>query len=87
MVIMDPSSFVYLGTQQELTEQQMVVEALAPATNIRVAETILMENLQRSGSAMKAVAWYHSADPSRGGAYFARFMTHFKQLDPATLTQ
>ncbi|MCY0854266.1 transglycosylase SLT domain-containing protein [Cupriavidus sp. D39] len=62
-------------------------EALAPATNIRVAETILMENLQRSGSAMKAIAWYHSADSSRGGAYFARFMTHFKQLDPATHTQ
>jgi hypothetical protein len=56
-------------------------DALAPATNIRVAEAILTENLQRSGSAMKAVAWYHSADPSRGGPYLARFMNHFKQMD------
>ncbi|WP_420715467.1 transglycosylase SLT domain-containing protein [Cupriavidus sp. D39] len=56
-------------------------DALAPATNIRVAEAILSENLQRSGSAMKAVAWYHSADPSRGGPYLARFMNHFKQMD------
>lgn len=51
-------------------------EALAPATNIRVAEDILAENLQRSGSAMKAVAWYHSANPERGGPYFSRFMKH-----------
>ncbi|WP_153949999.1 transglycosylase SLT domain-containing protein [Cupriavidus sp. U2] len=51
-------------------------EALAPATNIRVAEDILAENLQRSGSAMKAVAWYHSANPERGGPYFTRFMKH-----------
>ncbi|MGT2491332.1 transglycosylase SLT domain-containing protein [Cupriavidus basilensis] len=56
-------------------------DALAPATNIHVAEAILTENLQRSGSAMKAVAWYHSADPSRGGPYLARFMNHFKQMD------
>jgi len=51
-------------------------EALAPATNIRVAEDILAENLQRSGSPMKAVAWYHSANPERGGPYFSRFMKH-----------
>lgn len=55
-------------------------EALAPATNIRVAEDILTENLRRSGSAMKAVAWYHSADPSRGGPYFSRFMNHLSEF-------
>ncbi|MBB3011248.1 transglycosylase SLT domain-containing protein [Cupriavidus alkaliphilus] len=51
-------------------------EALAPATNIRVAEDILTENLRRSGSTMKAVAWYHSANPERGDPYFARFMNN-----------
>ena len=55
-------------------------EALAPVTNIRVAEDILAENLQRSGSAMKAVAWYHSANPERGGPYFSRFMKHVAQF-------
>jgi len=55
-------------------------EALAPATNIRVAEDILAENLQRSGSPMKAVAWYHSANPERGGPYFSRFMKHVAQF-------
>ncbi|WP_059414560.1 transglycosylase SLT domain-containing protein [Cupriavidus basilensis] len=55
--------------------------ALAPATNIRVAESILAENLQRSGSSVKAVAWYHSADPARGGPYFQRFMNHLSQLE------
>ncbi|MFS8979206.1 transglycosylase SLT domain-containing protein [Cupriavidus necator] len=55
-------------------------DALAPATNIRVAEDILTENLQRSGSAMKAVAWYHSANPERGGPYFSRFMKHVAQF-------
>ena len=46
-------------------------------------ETILLENRQRSGSPMKAVAWYHSADPARGGPYFARFLNHLKRLDSA----
>ncbi|MFJ4291234.1 lytic transglycosylase [Cupriavidus sp. NPDC089707] len=55
-------------------------EALAPATNIRVAEDILAENLQRSGSPMKAVAWYHSANPERGGPYFSRFLKHVAQF-------
>ena len=55
-------------------------EALAPASNIRVAEDILAENLRRSGSPMKAVAWYHSANPERGGPYFARFMNHVAQF-------
>lgn len=55
-------------------------DALGPATNIRVAEAILVDNLQRSGSAMKAVAWYHSADPARGGPYYSRFMNHLQQL-------
>ncbi|WP_454056681.1 lytic transglycosylase [Cupriavidus sp. Marseille-Q8015] len=55
-------------------------DALAPATNIRVAEDILAENLQRSGSPMKAVAWYHSANPERGGPYFSRFLKHVAQF-------
>jgi len=55
-------------------------DALAPATNIRVAEDILTENLRRSGSLMKAVAWYHSANPKRGRPYFARFMNHVAQF-------
>lgn len=55
-------------------------DALAPATNIRVAEDILTENLRRSGSASKAVAWYHSAKPERGGPYFVRFMNHIAQF-------
>lgn len=55
-------------------------DALSPATNIRVAETLLIDNLQRGGSAMKAVAWYHSADPARGGPYFSRFMNHLQQM-------
>nr|CUV19616.1 putative Type IV secretory pathway, lytic transglycosylase exported protein [Ralstonia solanacearum] len=58
-------------------------DALSPASNIRVAEAILLENQQRSGSPMKAVAWYHSADPARGGPYFARFLNHLKRLDSA----
>lgn len=58
-------------------------DALSPAANIRVAETILLENRQRSGSPMKAVAWYHSADPARGGPYFTRFLNHLKRLDSA----
>ncbi|MCK4118402.1 transglycosylase SLT domain-containing protein [Ralstonia nicotianae] len=59
-------------------------DALAPAANIRAAEAILLENRQRSGSSVKAVAWYHSADPARGGAYFARFLEHLKGLDAAS---
>ncbi|MBY4898647.1 transglycosylase SLT domain-containing protein [Cupriavidus sp. AU9028] len=55
-------------------------EALSPATNIRVAEDILAENFRRSGSASKAVAWYHNANPERGMPYFHRFMKHVAQF-------
>ncbi|AOY97706.1 lytic transglycosylase (plasmid) [Cupriavidus sp. USMAA2-4] len=56
-------------------------DALAPATNIRAAESILLDNRQRSGSSMQAVAWYHSANPSRGGPYLARFLNHLKRFE------
>lgn len=56
-------------------------DALSPMKNIQVAESLLSENLRRSGSPMRAVAWYHSADPSRGRPYLARFMAHLKQLE------
>lgn len=55
-------------------------EALSPAVNIRVAEDILAENLRRSGSAAKAIAWYHNANPERGTPYFHRFMKHVAQF-------
>ena len=41
-------------------------DALAPATNIRVAEDILNENYRKTHSAVKAVAYYHSANPAPG---------------------
>jgi hypothetical protein len=56
-------------------------DALSPLSNVRAAEAILTDNKQRSGSPMTAVAWYHSATPSRGGPYLARFMTNLKQLE------
>ncbi|PVX85836.1 transglycosylase SLT domain-containing protein [Paraburkholderia unamae] len=58
-------------------------DALAPATNIRVAEAILNENYQRTHSAAKAIAWYHSANPVPGGAYLARFARHLNQIHAA----
>jgi len=58
-------------------------DALGPLNNVRAAEAILADNKQRSGSPMTAVAWYHSANPSRGGPYLARFMTNLKQLEPS----
>lgn len=56
-------------------------DALAPATNIRVAEDILNENYHRTHSAVKAVAYYHSANPTSGREYLARFVKHLSQLD------
>jgi hypothetical protein len=56
-------------------------DALAPATNIRVAEEILNENYRLTHSAVKAVAYYHSANPAPGREYLARFVKHLSQID------
>lgn len=56
-------------------------DALAPATNIRVAEGILNENYRQTHSAVKAVAYYHSAHPAPGREYLARFVKHLSQIE------
>jgi hypothetical protein len=56
-------------------------DALAPATNIRVAEDILNENYRKTNSAVKAVAYYHSANPQPGREYLVRFIQHLSQID------
>jgi hypothetical protein len=56
-------------------------DALRPATNIHVAEDILNENYQKTHSAVKAVAYYHSANPQPGREYLARFVQHLSQID------
>jgi hypothetical protein len=56
-------------------------DALAPATNIHVAEDILNENFRKTNSAVKAVAYYHSANPQPGREYLARFVQHLSQLE------
>jgi hypothetical protein len=48
-------------------------DALRPATNIRIAEDILNENYSKTHSVAKAIAYYHSANPTPGQAYLARF--------------
>ena len=55
-------------------------DALAPATNIRVAELILNENYERTHSVAKAIVYYHSANPAPGSAYLARFAHHLNQI-------
>lgn len=56
-------------------------EALAPANNIRAAEDILNENFRKTKSVVKAVAYYHSANPQPGREYLARFEQHLSQID------
>jgi hypothetical protein len=56
-------------------------DALAPATNVRVAEDILNENYSRTHSIAKAIAWYHSANTVPGSAYLARFVRHINQIN------
>ncbi|WP_244818512.1 transglycosylase SLT domain-containing protein [Caballeronia sp. Lep1P3] len=56
-------------------------DALAPATNIRIAEDILNENYRLTHSAVKAVAYYHSANPAPGREYLARFVKHLSQIE------
>jgi len=55
-------------------------DALAPATNIHVAEAILNENYDRTHSIAKAIAYYHSANPVPGSAYLARFVRNLNQI-------
>ncbi|VWC47200.1 lytic transglycosylase catalytic [Burkholderia lata] len=56
-------------------------DALAPATNVAVAEAILTENFARTDSVAKAVAYYHSANPNPGRSYFARFVRHLSMIE------
>ncbi|EJO51336.1 lytic transglycosylase [Burkholderia multivorans] len=56
-------------------------DALAPATNVAVAEAILTENFARTDSVAKAVAYYHSANPNPGRAYLARFVQHLSMIE------
>jgi hypothetical protein len=56
-------------------------DALAPATNIRVAEDILNENYSKTHSITEAIAYYHSANPEPGREYLSRFVQHFAQLE------
>jgi hypothetical protein len=60
---------------------QSAWDALAPATNIRVAEDILNENYSKTHSIAEAIAYYHSANPEPGREYFSRFVQHFAQLE------
>jgi hypothetical protein len=55
-------------------------DALAPATNIHVAEAILNENYSRTHSIAKAIAYYHSANPVPGSAYLARFVRNLNLI-------
>ncbi|WP_175719059.1 transglycosylase SLT domain-containing protein [Burkholderia anthina] len=56
-------------------------DALAPATNVAVAEAILTENFARTDSVAKAVAYYHSANPNPGRSYLARFVRHLSMIE------
>jgi hypothetical protein len=56
-------------------------DALAPATNIHVAEDILNENYRRTHSVAKAIAYYHSANPAPGQAYLVRFARHLTRIE------
>ena len=56
-------------------------DALAPATNIHVAEEILNENYRKTRSIVEAVAYYHSANPAPGQAYLERFKRHLSLIE------
>ncbi|MXN76503.1 transglycosylase SLT domain-containing protein [Burkholderia sp. 4701] len=56
-------------------------DALAPATNVAVAEAILTENFARTDSVAKAIAYYHSANPNPGRSYLARFVRHLSLIE------
>ncbi|MFC0403131.1 transglycosylase SLT domain-containing protein [Paraburkholderia rhizosphaerae] len=56
-------------------------DALAPATNIHVAEDILNENYSKTHSVAKAIAYYHSANPAPGSAYLARFVRNLNLIN------
>ena len=56
-------------------------DALAPATNVAVAEAILTENFARTDSVAKAIAYYHSANPNPGRTYLTRFARHLSLIE------
>lgn len=56
-------------------------DALAPATNIRIAEDILNENYSKTHSVARAIEYYHSANPAPGRAYLAQFARHLTQIE------
>lgn len=56
-------------------------DALAPATNVAVAEAILTENFARTDSVAKAIAYYHSANPNPGRSYLARFARRLSMIE------
>lgn len=56
-------------------------DALAPATNVAVAEAILTENFARTDSVAKAIAYYHSANPNPGRTYLTRFVRHLSLIE------
>lgn len=56
-------------------------DALAPASNVAVAEAILTENFARTDSVAKAIAYYHSANPNPGRSYLTRFVRHLSLIE------
>lgn len=56
-------------------------DALAPSTNIHVAEEILNENYSKTHSVAEDVAYYNSANPVPGREYLVRFIHHLDQLE------
>ena len=56
-------------------------DALAPATNVAVAEAILTENFARTDTVAKAIAYYHSANPNPGRTYLTRFARHLSLIE------
>ncbi|QTD95396.1 transglycosylase SLT domain-containing protein [Burkholderia anthina] len=56
-------------------------DALAPASNVAVAEAILTENFARTDSVAKAIAYYHSANPNPDRSYLTRFVRHLSLIE------
>ncbi|KWA08132.1 transglycosylase SLT domain-containing protein [Burkholderia territorii] len=56
-------------------------DALAPASNVAVAEAILTENFAKTDSVAKAIAYYHSANPNPGRSYLTRFVRHLSLIE------
>ncbi|MDX6751063.1 lytic transglycosylase domain-containing protein [Geminicoccaceae bacterium 1502E] len=58
-------------------------DAFDPATNVGYAARFLSELQAEAGAWETAVAYYHSRDPERGGAYRERVQRHWAGLGPA----